>query len=110
MRAAGVRRGGAGVACGAGNLRELLRRQVGDRWRKRYGLDPVLQELQRQVGSDPDCGHEAERDAAWVLQRADLAGAGCAGGVHPPGADLHAGGDWEVGFLGGRALGVLRGS
>ena len=61
--------------------------------------------LRRQGGRDPDRWHEAARDVLRVLQRSDSARAGCAGGVHSPGADLHAGGDWEVGLRG--ALGAL---
>lgn len=33
-----------------------------------------------------------------MLQQADAAREGRAGEVHPPGADLQAGGDWEVGL------------
>ena len=52
----------------------------------------------RQVGRDPDRRQEVGGYAAWVLHRSDAVRAGCAGGVHQPGADLHAGGDWEVGL------------
>ena len=80
--------------------RDVLRRQVGHCGCEPDGLDSVLQELQRQVGRDPDRRHEADRNVARMLQRSDSARAGGAGGIHPPGADLHPGGDWEVGLRG----------
>ena len=81
----------------------LLRRAVGGRGGEGDRLDHVLPVRGGPVDGGAVEWHEAERDEAGVLQRHHVAGAGGAGGVCAAGADLYAGGDWEVGY----GLGVL---